>query len=120
MSDTSMLSKLGRSFPVVVIALISFSTVWAQPPSQPWTTVGSAGTVDPASLLFAEFGNPIPVFIGDTRDIGAITALDFVNNSYYVDVQLTQPQPNRLFEPPLFTSRPALGMIKLEGTPCVI
>ena len=43
-----------------------------------------------------------------------LVALDFVNNSYYIDVQLTQPEPGRLFQPTPFSPRPALGMIKLD------
>jgi hypothetical protein len=197
MFQTHMLMKFCRTLSGIVFAFASLSAAWAASP-EPWTTAGSAGSVAPASLPFVQFGNPIPVIVGDTRDVGAITlqpfafgtfdirynvvsvpgilgspgltltvrylasnpgervvvsfkqyslltgtttvlgtldsnsfpvsanfqvqaasfcvpvALDFVNNSYYMEAQLTQSEPSRLFQITPFTHRPALGMIKLD------
>ena len=45
---------------VVVTLLIGGSAVWAQEQPAPWTTAGSAGTVDEADLLRVLLGSPVP------------------------------------------------------------
>ena len=41
----------------VLVLLTSSSPAWAQ--NVPWTSVGAAGTVDPASMLLVAYGNPL-------------------------------------------------------------
>ncbi len=51
---------LSRSVVFVLVALLtSGSAVWAQQGNDPWTTVGSAGTVDEADLLRVLLGSPV-------------------------------------------------------------
>lgn len=45
---------------VIVALLIGGSAVWAQQLSDPWTTAGSAGTVDEADLVRVLLGSPVP------------------------------------------------------------
>ena len=204
MSRTNLLLKLNGSLSLLAVALIGFSPAWAQNP-QPWTAVGSSGSVNPASLSVVQFGNPIPQFFdAPPDDIGAITiqsnafgthnirynvvsvpgilgtnglaltaryldpgsgdrvvvrfkrynlatgatatiltldsdafptsanfqvqsvatdictgappTLNFVENSYFMDVELTHGQPRRAAVSASFLApRPALGMIRLDS-----
>jgi hypothetical protein len=48
------------------------------------------------------------------------TTLDFVNNSYFMDVSLIKPSSGPLGDISIFGSRPALAMIKLVNfTDCI-
>ena len=51
-----MLRKFGLS--VLIASLLSVTTAWAQG-NAPWTSVGSAGTVDESSLFLANLGSPL-------------------------------------------------------------
>ena len=69
-------------FATIMATLTAGSAAWAQP-AQPWTTVGSAGTVDEADLLKVHLGTPVPGAVAMRPDAFGIRGA-FVHIRYNV------------------------------------
>src|SRR5213593_3933593 len=103
----------------LLAATIGAATVYAQA-NAPWTTVGSAGTVDEQDLFNVNFGSPVAgavsVWGGIARIRYNVVAVEgvlqpngFNNNSYFMGVEIAKTFARPIDAITAFGPRPALA-----------